>query len=259
MADDCLFCRIVAGEIPSTRVHEDDEVIAFRDIAPRAPTHILVIPRRHIASAADLTDADGPILGRLFAVTAQVARDAGDRGRGLPGRDQRRPVGRADGRPPAPPPDGRACVRLAARMRAATMRVAAGFALLMAIGGVVAGCAPGGDEGGAVGAPAPSVASLRPVTEAVVQTRAAIAAALGEHRLTLLDTQTPYRPAEAALLAGRAAGRLPGVAPGGPRQGPDRGLRVPRQRPRGRRGGGAGAGTWRPGRAASSRRSGRST
>jgi histidine triad (HIT) family protein len=77
VASDCLFCRIVAGEIPSTRVHEDDEVIAFRDIAPRAPTHILVIPRRHIASAADLTEDDGPLLGRLFAVTAQVARDQG--------------------------------------------------------------------------------------------------------------------------------------------------------------------------------------
>lgn len=77
MASDCLFCRIVAGEIPSTRVHEDDEVIAFRDIAPRAPTHILVVPRRHIASVADLTEADGPLLGRMFAVTAQVARDEG--------------------------------------------------------------------------------------------------------------------------------------------------------------------------------------
>ena len=76
-AAECLFCRIVAGEIPSTRVHEDEEVIAFRDIAPRAPTHILVIPRRHVASAADLTEADGHMLGRLFAVTAQIARDQG--------------------------------------------------------------------------------------------------------------------------------------------------------------------------------------
>jgi histidine triad (HIT) family protein len=74
---DCLFCRIVAGDVPSTRVHDDDLVIAFRDIAPRAPTHILVIPRRHIASAADLTEADGPLLGRLFAVAAAIARDAG--------------------------------------------------------------------------------------------------------------------------------------------------------------------------------------
>ena len=71
---DCLFCRIVAGEIPSDRVHEDDLVIAFRDIAPRAPTHILVIPRAHIASAAELTEADGPLLGRLFARRPQIAR-----------------------------------------------------------------------------------------------------------------------------------------------------------------------------------------
>jgi histidine triad (HIT) family protein len=74
---DCLFCKIVAGTIPSTRVHEDEVVIAFRDIAPRAPTHILVIPRDHIASAADLTEADGPLLGKLFAVTAQIARQEG--------------------------------------------------------------------------------------------------------------------------------------------------------------------------------------
>jgi histidine triad (HIT) family protein len=77
VAADCLFCRIVNGEVPSTRVHEDDEIIAFRDIGPRAPTHILVIPRRHIASAAELTEGDGPMLGRLFAVTAQIARDQG--------------------------------------------------------------------------------------------------------------------------------------------------------------------------------------
>jgi histidine triad (HIT) family protein len=73
----CLFCRIVADEIPSTRVYEDDLVIAFRDIAPRAPTHILLIPRRHVASAADLIEADGPLLGRLFAVAADVARSEG--------------------------------------------------------------------------------------------------------------------------------------------------------------------------------------
>jgi histidine triad (HIT) family protein len=70
----CLFCRIGAGEIPADRLHEDDLVVAFRDIAPRAPTHILLIPRRHIASAAELTEADGPLLGRLFAVAADLAR-----------------------------------------------------------------------------------------------------------------------------------------------------------------------------------------
>jgi histidine triad (HIT) family protein len=74
---DCLFCRIVAGTLPSTKVHEDEIVVAFRDIAARAPTHILVIPRDHIASAADLTEEHGPLLGRLFATAAQLARSEG--------------------------------------------------------------------------------------------------------------------------------------------------------------------------------------
>ena len=74
---DCLFCRIVRGELPATKVAEDDEVLAFRDIAPRSPTHVLVIPKRHIASDADLTESDGPLLGRLFATLARVAREAG--------------------------------------------------------------------------------------------------------------------------------------------------------------------------------------
>ena len=77
MPDDCLFCRIVAGEIPSARLHEDDLVIAIRDINPQAPTHVLVLPKAHIASAADLTDADGALLGRLFEVAATLARQEG--------------------------------------------------------------------------------------------------------------------------------------------------------------------------------------
>ena len=74
---DCLFCRIVAGEIPSDRVHEDDEVVAFRDINPQAPTHVLAIPRRHIADAAALTEGDGPLLERLFGVLRDIAEDEG--------------------------------------------------------------------------------------------------------------------------------------------------------------------------------------
>jgi len=73
----CLFCKIVAGEIPSTAVAEEDAVIAIRDIAPRAPTHVLLISREHIASAAELTDTEGPMLGRLFALAAKIARDEG--------------------------------------------------------------------------------------------------------------------------------------------------------------------------------------
>jgi histidine triad (HIT) family protein len=75
--DDCLFCRIVAMEIPAEIVYEDDTVMAFRDISPKAPVHILLIPREHITSAASLTEASGPMLGRLFAVAAQLARDEG--------------------------------------------------------------------------------------------------------------------------------------------------------------------------------------
>jgi histidine triad (HIT) family protein len=77
MPADCLFCRIVAGEIPATKLHADDTVIAIRDIGPQAPTHVLVIPTRHVASAADLTEADGPMLGRLFAVAAEIAKAEG--------------------------------------------------------------------------------------------------------------------------------------------------------------------------------------
>jgi histidine triad (HIT) family protein len=69
----CLFCRIVAGEIPSDRVHEDDEVVAFRDINPQAPTHVLAIPRRHIADARALGDGDGPLVERLFEVLRDIA------------------------------------------------------------------------------------------------------------------------------------------------------------------------------------------
>ena len=74
MPADCLFCRIIAGEIPATKVHEDELVVAIRDVNPQAPTHLLVLPVRHLASAADLTEADGPLLGHLFAVAADIAR-----------------------------------------------------------------------------------------------------------------------------------------------------------------------------------------
>lgn len=74
---ECLFCRIVAGEVPSARLHDDDLVIAIRDIAPRAPTHILLIPKRHIPSAADVVESDGRVLGRIFSVGADLARSLG--------------------------------------------------------------------------------------------------------------------------------------------------------------------------------------
>ena len=77
MREDCLFCRIVGGTIPADRVHEDDAVLAFRDINPQAPTHVLVIPKRHIASAADLGTADAELLGRLWETVARIARSEG--------------------------------------------------------------------------------------------------------------------------------------------------------------------------------------
>ena len=73
----CLFCRIIDGAIPANKVHEDDLVVAIDDINPVAPVHKLLMPRQHIASAAELTEADGVILGRLFAVAAQLAAAAG--------------------------------------------------------------------------------------------------------------------------------------------------------------------------------------
>jgi histidine triad (HIT) family protein len=77
---DCLFCRIAAGEIPADVVFENETVLVFRDINPKAPTHVLAIPRRHLPSVADLTDADGDLLAGLFSAIRHVAEEAGLRG-----------------------------------------------------------------------------------------------------------------------------------------------------------------------------------
>lgn len=83
MADaNCPFCRIAAGEVAADIVHQDDLVVAFRDMAPKAPTHVLLISREHITSAAELSLSDSEMLGRLFAVAAQIARDEGVADRG---------------------------------------------------------------------------------------------------------------------------------------------------------------------------------
>ena len=74
---DCLFCKIVAGEIPSTKVYEDELVFAFRDIAPQAPTHILVIPKVHISAVKDITAANSAIVARIFEVIPQIAANEG--------------------------------------------------------------------------------------------------------------------------------------------------------------------------------------
>jgi len=74
---DCIFCRIAAGEIPAAKVFEDERAVAFRDINPQAPTHALVIPRAHIASLNEAAEADEALLGHLLVVAARVAREAG--------------------------------------------------------------------------------------------------------------------------------------------------------------------------------------
>ena len=75
--ENCLFCKIAAGEIPSTKVYEDETVLAFRDIAPQAPTHILVIPKAHIDSVACITAENSAVVSHIFEVIAQVAAQEG--------------------------------------------------------------------------------------------------------------------------------------------------------------------------------------
>ena len=72
---DCIFCKIVKGEIPSKKVHEDEFSLAFHDIEPKAPTHILVIPKKHVASLAEAGPADEALLGRLLLTAAEIARE----------------------------------------------------------------------------------------------------------------------------------------------------------------------------------------
>lgn len=75
--EDCLFCKIAAGQIPSNRLYEDDTLLAFYDIDPQAPVHFLVIPKAHIASAAELTEQDAALLGHIYAVVADLCRQLG--------------------------------------------------------------------------------------------------------------------------------------------------------------------------------------
>jgi len=75
--EDCLFCKIAAGEIPSNKLFEDDKLLAFYDIDPQAPVHFLVIPKQHIASAAALTEDDAALLGHIYAVIAQLCKKLG--------------------------------------------------------------------------------------------------------------------------------------------------------------------------------------
>ncbi len=75
--DDCIFCKIAAGEIPAELVYEDDSVVGFRDLNPQAPTHVLIIPRRHIATLNDLNSDDEALMGRLFFAAKEIAAREG--------------------------------------------------------------------------------------------------------------------------------------------------------------------------------------
>ena len=76
LLSDCLFCRIVRREIPAQIVHEDEQALVFKDITPQAPTHLLVVPKRHLGSLSASTDGDAPLLGHLQRVACRLAEDA---------------------------------------------------------------------------------------------------------------------------------------------------------------------------------------
>ena len=75
--DNCLFCKIITGEIPSTKVYEDEAVYAFRDINPQAPVHILVVPKQHIASADEIDGSNSACAAKCFEAIAKIAKDEG--------------------------------------------------------------------------------------------------------------------------------------------------------------------------------------
>ncbi len=80
MSQNCIFCKIVAGEIPSKKIYEDELVYAFHDIHPQRPVHLLVIPKHHLGSLQDASVADEPALGRMLSVANKLATDAGSPG-----------------------------------------------------------------------------------------------------------------------------------------------------------------------------------
>lgn len=74
---DCIFCKIARGEIPATKIFEDEDVLAFDDIHPAAPVHFLVIPKRHVETLDDVTDEDGALLGKMLVTASRLAREKG--------------------------------------------------------------------------------------------------------------------------------------------------------------------------------------
>ena len=77
MDPNCIFCKIVEGKIPSRKVFEDDDVLAFHDISPLAPVHFMIIPKKHIASLAEAAPEDAPVLGKILSIAGRLAREQG--------------------------------------------------------------------------------------------------------------------------------------------------------------------------------------
>jgi histidine triad (HIT) family protein len=75
--DNCIFCKIASGDIPSTKVHEDEDFVAFKDIHPAADTHVLVIPRKHVETLSNCTESDVPLLGKMMVLVARLADELG--------------------------------------------------------------------------------------------------------------------------------------------------------------------------------------
>jgi len=77
MSDNCLFCKIVKGEIPADKLYEDEEMLAFRDISPQAPVHFLVIPKKHINGPAEVTEDDDRLMGKIMRISGELAKKEG--------------------------------------------------------------------------------------------------------------------------------------------------------------------------------------
>ena len=82
MEENCIFCKIIKGEIPSSKVYEDEEILAFNDINPAAPIHVLVIPKKHITSLAEMKDGDEKIVGKIYKVINEIAEQLGVKEKG---------------------------------------------------------------------------------------------------------------------------------------------------------------------------------
>ena len=77
MVTDCLFCQMIAGKIPARKVYEDDQVFAFEDIRPQAPTHVLIVPKKHLRGLKEASESDATVIGHSHLVAAQIARERG--------------------------------------------------------------------------------------------------------------------------------------------------------------------------------------